>query len=56
MNWLRYSGIWITFILNPLHWQICFHTETTPLSPKLTEYSLQIAFISIKFVVDDGSW
>lgn len=57
MNWIRYSGLWITFILNPFHWKFYFNTSTDILAgPNQQQYQLQLAFVSIRLVVDNGDW
>jgi hypothetical protein len=58
MNWLRYSGIWITFILNPLHWRIGTVNDTIwdYSTPNRKEMAFQLLFLTIRIVIDDGSW
>lgn len=55
MNWLRYSGIWLTLVLNPLHWQWQWLTKHETW-PDTTEYSIQFLFLSIRVVLDNGNW
>lgn len=55
MNWLRYSGIWLTLVLNPFHWQLRWFERDEQL-PGTTEYSSQFLMLSIRIVVDNGDW
>ena len=56
-NWIRYSGIWITFILNPFHWTFRFENIfEDELNPKMNYVNLQFFFLNIKIILDDGSW
>jgi len=56
-NWIRYSGVWITLVVNPLHWRIRFENIfEDELNPKMKFIDLQFIFLNIKVVVDDGSW
>jgi hypothetical protein len=57
-NYIKYSGLWITLIFNPLHWQFSFFENPNlewP-APNRKEYVLQILVLSFRLVIDDGSW
>jgi hypothetical protein len=57
MNWLRYSGIWITLVGNPYHWRVGFNDIDTIWSgPDCHEYSLQLLMISVRVVIDNGQY
>jgi len=58
MNWLRYSGIWITLVCNPYHWRISFSNKSDSMwsGPDTKEYSIQLVFVSVRVVVDNGSY
>jgi hypothetical protein len=58
MDWLRYSGMWITLVVNPLHWRFSFSfkSDDVYLSPNLKEISTQLAFLSLRLVIDNGDW
>jgi len=58
MNWLRYSGIWVTLICNPYHWQVSFSTQPDPIWNDLNtkEYVLQFLFVSVRVVIDNGKY
>jgi hypothetical protein len=56
-SWIRYSGVWITVIVNPLHWSIRFENIfEDELNPKMNYVNLQFLFLNIKIILDDGSW
>jgi hypothetical protein len=56
MNWLKYSGIWITLVCNPYHWRVSFSNESDSVwqDPDSTEYVLQLVFVSVRVVIDNG--
>lgn len=57
VKWLRYSGVWVTFILNPLHWQLKSETfDGDNLNPKLLGLVINIGPIVTKIIIDDGSY
>ena len=57
LNYLQYSGIWISVALNPFHWALRFDTvQPDDLNPKGHGMTLTIGPLSIKGVIDDGSW
>jgi hypothetical protein len=58
-NWVRYSGIWVTLILNPFHWRVAFNKnpyDTEWPAPDRTEIQVQIFMLSIRLVTDTGRW
>jgi hypothetical protein len=55
MNWIRYSGVWLTLILNPFHWRLQWF-KRNEFWHDTKEYTSQFLFLSIRVVVDDGSW
>jgi hypothetical protein len=57
-NYIKYSGLWITVICNPFHWQFSFFKNPNlewP-APNRTEYVVQLLMLSFRLVIDDGSW
>jgi hypothetical protein len=58
MNWLRYSGIWVTLICNPYHWRVSFNGKADPIwnGPNTKEYVIQFVFVSVRVVVDNGQY
>jgi hypothetical protein len=56
-NYIRYSGVWISFSLNPCHWNFRFEfMHPDELNPKMRGIFISIGFFSIRMIVDDGSW
>lgn len=57
MNWIRYSGVWVTLIVNPLHWRFrSYMAKPDDLNPKMWKLDAQLLFINLRVVIDDGSW
>jgi hypothetical protein len=59
MDWIKYSGIWVTLICNPFHWQFSYvanETETEWPAPNRKTYILQILMLSVRIVIDNGDW
>ena len=56
MNWLKYSGIWVTLVCNPYHWRVSFRNESDSAWPDTTEYVVQLVCVSVRVVVDNGSY
>jgi len=57
LNYCKYSGVWITFGLNPCHWR--FNIESTkPDDMDPARYSCHIALgpFAVRLVLDNGSW
>jgi hypothetical protein len=57
LNYLKYSGVWISFALNPYHWRISFD-NTTPddMDPAMYTYTIIVGPLTIRVVLDNGSW
>jgi len=56
-NWIRYSGVWITLIGNPFHWRFSWELlKDDELNPKMNRFEMQLFFLNIRIVLDDGSW
>tara|TARA_R110000824_G_scaffold117285_3_gene269173 strand:- start:752 stop:970 length:219 start_codon:yes stop_codon:yes gene_type:complete len=57
IGFVAFSGIWITLILNPLHWRLTLMPlKKNTLNPKFYEYNLQMLCLGIHIVIDDGDW
>lgn len=54
MNWLKYSGVFLTFAVNPFHWRLGFEYG----KDELNAWSLKLNLLplGVHIVVDDGSW
>ena len=57
-NYLKYSGLWAGFVLNPYHWN--FKLEFKPYNMDEISYifffELYIGPVWLRAIVDDGSW
>lgn len=56
-NWIRYSGVWVTLIVNPLHWRFNWEViKPDDLNPSMYQLDFQLFFLRVLIVFDDGSW
>ena len=57
MKWLKYSGLWVTFALNPMHWRISFEVHnSSEMDPAMTMIIGTVGPLTIRIVIDDGSY
>lgn len=57
LNYLKYSGVWISLGLNPYHWRLSFDsTKPDDMDPARYSYNIVVGPLSLKVVLDDGSW
>jgi hypothetical protein len=57
LNYLKYSGVWISFALNPYHWRLCSgFQKPDDMDPALYSVVVICGPITIRVVLDDGSW
>lgn len=61
LNWIRYSGVSIILVLNPLHWRLtpwCRRDITSEWSAGPAGWTGSAGFLclTIRVWVDDGSW
>jgi hypothetical protein len=57
MKWLKYSGLWVTFALNPMHWRISFEVQNpSDMDPAMTKIIGTVGPLTIRIVIDDGSY
>ena len=58
LNWLRYSGVWVGFVINPYHWEPDFkilrNSEYENWGVVFIELNLGLVWIRI--IIDDGRW
>ena len=56
MKWLKYSGLWGGFILNPYHWS----GDILKLHINDNDYAFYCAInlgpVWVKLIIDDGRW
>jgi len=57
INWLKYSGVWCTIILNPFHWSFSWEVvKQDPLNPKMTQLDFKLGPVRLLIVFDNGEW
>jgi hypothetical protein len=57
MKWFKYSGIWVTFALNPMHWKIDFEVHgPSDMDPAMKLIIGTAGPLTIRIVIDDGSY
>ena len=57
LDYLKFSGVWINFAINPWHWRISGSVhKPTDTDPSLYAIYITIGPLSIRAVLDDGSW
>jgi hypothetical protein len=56
MKWLRYSGVWITLIVNPFHWDFRWEVIKDEELGRIDTLELQFLCINIRVILDDGKW
>ena len=58
IKWLKYSGVWFTFAVNPYHWRLNFEAHTNPsdLDPAMRLIIVTVGPLTIRIVIDDGSY
>lgn len=58
VNYLKYSGLWAGFVLNPYHWRWGFVDETNIFNEpgKLFDSSFHLGFVWIRIIIDNGDW
>lgn len=57
MNWLKYSGVFATLTLNPYHWRLGAEWGKDDLcGPKSWTLKVNILFLGVHIVIDDGQW
>lgn len=52
MNWLKYSGIWVGFVLNPYHWKFSWDKTDAP----CFDNCVYVGPVWIRVIVDNGQW
>lgn len=56
-DYLKYSGLWISFAINPMHWTIggSFQTPTES-DPAYYGFYFTFGPLTVRAAFDDGSW
>ena len=57
-NYLKYSGLWAGFVLNPYHWEFKIKTGSDGILEDDVIFGLSLHFgpVWLRVVVDDGAW
>jgi len=55
-KWFKYSGIWITFTLNPLHWRFSFMLVKKDSLSGRDYIDADFLFLNIRIIIDNGDW
>jgi hypothetical protein len=56
-KFVRYSGIWVSFVLNPYHWRLEFKfMHPDELNPNMRGFFVSLLPLTVRVVVDDGTW
>ena len=56
-NWIRYSGVWVGFVLNPFHWSFKWERESKEWpNDNVFENCLHLGPIWVRVIIDDGRW
>ena len=57
LNYLKFSGVWIGFVVNPYHWEFkAEYSSPTDLDPAQHKAALHIGPFWIRGVIDDGTY
>ena len=63
LNWFKYSGVWVGFVLNPYQWEPDFKLRTNNDMPDsggnvwgIMFLELNLGLIWIRIIIDDGRW
>jgi len=57
LNYLKFSGVWINFAVNPYHWRLAYNFDRpNDTDPAMYQFSITIGPLSVRAIVDDGSW
>ena len=56
-NYLKYSGLWAGFVLNPYHWNFKFELKSDDLFDDYIFFmQLYVGPIWIRIIIDNGKW
>lgn len=55
-NYIKYSGASVCITLNPLHWNIWPHFNTSRSWSDESTKSFTWLFLTVRIWIDDGSW
>jgi hypothetical protein len=55
-NYLKYSGLWMGFVLNPYHWNLKLEYKDELADNYVFFLDAHFGPIWIRIIIDDGSW
>lgn len=56
-NYLKYSGLWMGFVLNPYHWNFSFHLHSDSIVDDYVFFmQCYVGPVWIRIIIDDGKW
>jgi hypothetical protein len=56
-NYLKYSGMWMGFVLNPYHWEFKIQRiKPDDMNPKNHGFMIACGPVWVRGVIDDGTW
>jgi len=57
LDYLKFSGLWISFAINPCHWRLAFRFDRpNDTDPAMYQFSITLGPLSVRAILDDGSW
>ena len=57
VNFLKYSGVWVGFVLNPYQWRFSItNGNESVLDDSLFELAIYAGPVWVRVVIDDGRW
>ena len=56
-NYLKYSGLWGGFVLNPFHWEFALqYLPPDEFNPNQRGFFISFGPVWIRAILDDGQW
>jgi hypothetical protein len=55
LKYLKYSGIWIGIVVNPIHWRFSLTNESI-LENYIFDNCVYFGPVWIRVIIDDGRW
>lgn len=56
LDFIKYSGIWIGFVLNPFYWQPDIKYLTFTKHYGIIYFEVNLGLVWFRFVLDDGGY
>lgn len=58
-DYFRYSGVWIGFVFNPVHWLFDLDTSIGGGDDEIKhifKFNLTFGFVWVRIIIDNGEW